>query len=119
MLSRRSLFKVAASGAGAMAATCVTDSADARAIKPMPDKALGLLFDGTLCIGCRACIFACKQANGMPPERTALDNGDYWDAPLDISGKTLNIIKCYRSGSGIHKDQIEDGYAFTKMSCMH
>lgn len=55
----------------------------------------------------------------MPPERTALAAGDYWDAPLDLSGKTLNIIKAYRDGDGSHKDQVENGFAFTKMSCMH
>jgi Fe-S-cluster-containing dehydrogenase component len=85
----------------------------------MPEKALGLLYDGTLCIGCRACIPACKEANGMPPERTALAAGNYWDAPLDLSGKTLNVIKAYRDGAGLHKDQVTDGFAFTKVSCMH
>ena len=55
----------------------------------------------------------------MPPEHTALAIGDYWDAPLDISGKTLNVIKAYRDGTGLHKDQIRDGFAFTKTSCMH
>jgi Fe-S-cluster-containing dehydrogenase component len=47
----------------------------------MPDGAVGLLFDGTLCIGCRACMSACKEANDLPAERTELAIGDYWDAP--------------------------------------
>jgi Fe-S-cluster-containing dehydrogenase component len=117
MLTRRSMLKVVAGGAGAVAAAPL--AAEARPARPMSDKALGLLYDGTLCIGCRACISACKDANGMPPERTALAIGNYWDAPLDISGKTLTVIKAYRDGAGTHKDQVKDGFAFTKVSCMH
>ena len=119
MLTRREWLRGAAGSAGAAALVTVTTDADAREAQPMPEDALGLLFDGTLCIGCRACIAACKQANGMPPERTALEAGNYWDAPLDLSGKTLNVIKCYRDGAGTRKDEVRDGYAFTKSSCMH
>jgi Fe-S-cluster-containing dehydrogenase component len=119
MLNRRGLLKVAAGCAGAAAVTPLAGDAEARGNATMPPEALGLLYDGTLCIGCRACIAACKEANGMPPERTALEIGDYWDAPLDISGKTLNVIKAYRDGAGDHKDQVKDGFAFTKQSCMH
>jgi Fe-S-cluster-containing dehydrogenase component len=119
MLTRRSLLKTLASGAGAVAVTSRGGDAAARGNKQMPEKALGLLYDGTLCIGCRACMPACKAANGMPPERTELAIGNLWDAPLDISGKTLNVIKAYRNGEGMHKDQAENGFAFTKMSCMH
>jgi Fe-S-cluster-containing dehydrogenase component len=119
MLTRRSLLKGLATGAGALATTPLARTAEARGNRAMPDKALGLLYDGTLCIGCRACIPACKEANDMPPERTALAIGDYWDAPLDISGRTLNVIKCYRDGDATHKDQVKDGFAFTKVSCMH
>jgi len=119
MLTRRTLLKVVAGGAGAAAATSVAGTAHARGNHGMPEKALGLLYDGTLCIGCRACISACKSANDMPAEHTALAIGDYWDAPLDISGKTLNVIKCWKSGTGTHKDQVENGFAFTKVSCMH
>jgi Fe-S-cluster-containing dehydrogenase component len=119
MLTRREILTGIASGAGALAVTSVATPADARGKKEMPEKALGLLYDGTLCIGCRACIPACKEANGMPPERTELGIGNFWDAPLDISGKTLNVIKCYRDGAGTHKDAVIDGFAFTKVSCMH
>jgi Fe-S-cluster-containing dehydrogenase component len=118
MFTRRVLLKAGATTAG-LAASAPAFDAEAREKKAMPEKALGLLYDGTLCIGCRACIAACKEANGMPPERTRFSSGDYWDAPLDISGKTLNVIKAYRDGTGLHKDQVKDGYAFTKYSCMH
>jgi Fe-S-cluster-containing dehydrogenase component len=114
--NRRKFFKVAA--AGAAAATCA-GSAQARGNHPMPPDAVGLLYDGTLCIGCKACISACKEANGMPPDHEGMSGEPLWDAPLDINGKTLNIIKAYRDGSGEHKDQEKDGYAFTKYSCMH
>jgi Fe-S-cluster-containing dehydrogenase component len=97
-----------ASGAGAIAATSVASTAEARARHAVPENGLGLLYDGTLCIGCRACIPACKAANDMPAEHTELANGDYWDAPLDISGKTLTVIKAYRDGGGTHKDQVKE-----------
>ncbi|TMQ12133.1 MAG: hydrogenase 2 operon protein HybA [Deltaproteobacteria bacterium] len=119
MLNRRTLLKGLAGGAGAVAASSIAAPAEARGNHTMPEHALGLLYDGTLCIGCRACIPACKEANGMPAERTELAAGNYWDAPLDISGKTLNVIKAYRDGAGSHKDQVVDGFAFTKVSCMH
>jgi len=78
MLTRRTLLKGLAGGAGAAAVATLAPDAEARGPKPMPEKALGLLYDGTLCIGCRACIPACKAANGMPPDRTELAIGDLW-----------------------------------------
>ena len=83
----------------------------------MPDEALGLLYDSTLCIGCKACVSACKEANDMPPEFSTEDH--LWDTPLDISGKTLNVIKVYQNGTAENKDSEEDGFAFMKVSCLH
>lgn len=119
MLTRREMLRGTVATASVAAVITAEGEAEAREAKPMPDEALGLLFDGTLCIGCRACISACKDVNKMPADRTELEAGNYWEAPLDISGKTLNVIKCYREGSGLHKDEVKDGYAFTKVSCMH
>jgi Fe-S-cluster-containing dehydrogenase component len=122
-MDRRDFFKLAAKTA-AFSAAAASSTAHARAPKQLPEEALGLLYDGTLCIGCRACIPACKEANGMPAEHTPLvgQNGkvsDCWDAPLDLSGSTLNVIKAYRDGEGLAKDEVKDGYAFTKHSCFH
>ena len=70
----------------------------------------GLLYDATLCVGCKTCVAACKQANDNPAEFSTVDQ--LWDTPLDTSGKTFNLIKMYRSGTMETKDAEENGYAF-------
>jgi Fe-S-cluster-containing dehydrogenase component len=119
-LDRRQFLKAAAAGG---AAACAA-SAQARGNKTIPPDAVGLLFDGTICIGCRACMTACKRENGMPTEFNELEQtpgvqAAVWDAPLDISGKTLNVIKVYRDGNGERRNEEVDGFAFTKLSCYH
>jgi len=118
-LSRRNFLKGAAAG-GAAAATCAavaTVPAEARENKAMPPKAVGLLYDSTLCVGCKACVVACRDANGMHPEFSTEEK--LWDTPLDLSGYTLNVIKMYEEGTSDHKDQEKNGFAFIKKSCMH
>lgn len=81
-----------------------------------PPSAKGILYDATLCIGCQSCMVACKKANNMPEERTAPPG--VWDDPIDLSARTLNIIKKYQHGDGEVKDTPE-GYSFVKRHCMH
>ncbi len=114
-MDRRDFFKLSLAGGAALAA----GPALAREDKVIPTEALGLLYDSTLCIGCKACVAACKEANDMPPEFLPDSGQPYWDMPLDLSGKTLNVIKVYQNGKMEHKDQVQDGYAFIKKSCMH
>ena len=113
-ISRRDFLKGALAGSTLLAAGA---PAEARENKAMPGEALGLLYDSTLCIGCKACVSACKEVNGMPPEFSTEDH--LWDTPLDISGKTLNVIKVYKDGNGETKDSEKDGFAFMKVSCLH
>ena len=115
-MDRRQFLKGMLAG-GAVAATVTPTVAEARDNLTMPPKAMGLLYDSTLCIGCKACVAACKESNGLPPEFST--NEQLWDTPADISGKTKNIIKMYKDGTGDHKDQEQDGYAFMKHSCLH
>jgi len=118
MSDRRDFLKgcVAAGGAAVVAATVATPAV-ARETKQRPPEALGLLYDAALCVGCKACVAACKQANDNPPEFSTPDQ--LWDTPLDTSGHTFNLIKMYRSGTMETKDAAENGYAFMKTSCMH
>jgi Fe-S-cluster-containing dehydrogenase component len=122
-LSRRRFLQGAA--AGAAAATLPAAEASAfgpREPKQLPKNAVGMLYDSTLCIGCRACVTACKAANGMPAEQPAHLAGwneGTWDTAEDLSGQTLNVIRVYQDGSMQRKDRETDGYAFVKRHCLH
>ena len=103
-ISRRDLLKGAVV-AGAAAAVPAT--AEARHhVEPLPE-AVGMLFDATLCVGCRACMTKCKEVNELPPDRTP--DGQY-DAPADLNGNTQNLIKAFANG---------DTQVYMKQQCMH
>ena len=122
-LSRRRFLQGAAAGAAAV--TVPPSSAEAfgpREAKTLPPNAVGMLYDSTLCIGCRACVVACKSANDMPVEQPAHHcgwNEGTWDTAEDLSGKTLNVIRVYQDGTKEEKDRETDGYAFVKRHCLH
>ncbi len=105
-ISRRDLLKGAAV-AGAAAA--LPGEAQARAARPARPHAVGMLFDSTLCVGCRACQQACKVANDLPPDVSHAEGGVY-DAPVDLNGSTKNVIKLLSGG-----EQTQ----FMKQQCMH
>ncbi len=82
----------------------------------LPD-AVGILYDATLCIGCKACMVGCRKANNLPAE--TIGSHKLWDNPTELSDKTCNIIKKYVSGTGEFKDRATNGYSFIKRHCMH
>jgi Fe-S-cluster-containing dehydrogenase component len=106
-IKRRDFLKTAA-GSSLLLAAGTSTAWGASAQDELPPKALGILYDSNLCIGCQACMTACKRANDMPAEHSGPNS--IWDNPLDLSAKTLNIIKMYTSG---------EEQAFVKRQCMH
>lgn len=105
-VGRRSALKALAT-TGAVAAGAVAPLKAARAKpEPSPD-AIGMLYDTTLCIGCKACVTACYQANGLEPRR---DADGLHQAPVTLDSRTKNIIKLYRE---------EPFESFVKAQCMH
>jgi Fe-S-cluster-containing dehydrogenase component len=119
MTSRRNFLKgaLAATGSVAAAVAAVPGTALARDTHTVPADGLGLLYDATLCVGCKACVAACKESNHNPPEFNTVDH--LWDTPLDTTGHTFNLIKMYRNGTMETKDAETNGYSFMKVSCMH
>lgn len=123
--SRRQFLRRAAGGVAAAATTAANPASafiSRRENLPMPPQAVGMLYDSTLCIGCRACVDACKTANDMPVEQPAVLadwNAGTWDTAEDLSGKTLNVIRVYTDGTKEQKDREQDGYAFMKRHCLH
>jgi Fe-S-cluster-containing dehydrogenase component len=101
-MDRRTLLKgAAAAGAGAAVSAATSAEASSTRLEAPPD-AVGMLYDATRCIGCQACVTACKSANNLP--------GNLYDPPKDLDGDTKNIIKLYEG----------DGeYSYMKQQCMH
>jgi len=106
-ITRRTALKTfAAAGA---AATVAPGIAEARVVrKPSPDD-YGLLVDSVRCIGCRACVTRCREANGKAPDVQKVE-GVAYDAPVDLNAQTLTVIKRFQEG----KDE-----GFVKAQCMH
>ena len=107
-VDRRFLIKsIAAAGAAAAAG----GTAQARVRPKAPADALGLLYDTTRCIGCKACVVACREANNKKPD-TSNAPGRLWDMPMDLNGQTLTLIKLYKSADGRE-------HSHFKAQCMH
>ena len=110
-VSRRTILKgIVAAGAAAAAGASVPKAVSAaREPKKAPADAVGMLYDATKCIGCKTCVQRCKEANKLPPDTQMM--GGIYDAPIDLNGKTKNIIKLYKG---------EDGkQSYMKRQCMH
>jgi Fe-S-cluster-containing dehydrogenase component len=104
-IKRRTALKgLLVAGATAAGAT----PARAAVARAVPADAVGLLIDTTLCIGCKACVSACREANELEPD-PGFEPGLY-HGPLDLSARAKTVIKLYEEG---------DTHAFVKMQCMH
>jgi Fe-S-cluster-containing dehydrogenase component len=84
--------------------------AQARQRRSAEAASVGMLYDSTLCIGCRTCVTKCKEANKLPVDRRTVHGAPY-DAPSDLNGDTKNIIKLAAAADG--------KTAFMKAQCMH
>jgi len=94
--------------AGTLVAPAAAEEHPAHPVAP-PD-AVSMLYDNTICTGCRACMMACNDANGLPSD--TLLSGGLWDTPTGLNSKTKNIIQCYEEPNGA-------GFAYVKRQCMH
>jgi Fe-S-cluster-containing dehydrogenase component len=104
-ISRRNTLKVLGAGAALAAAR----PAAARVAKASKADDVGMLYDSTRCIGCRACVTRCKDANGLPPDAVRVGGADY-DAPVDLNATTKTVVKLW---------QREGESAYVKTQCMH
>ena len=103
---RRSLLKgiAAAAALGAVPAT-----SEARERRKAPADAVGLLYDSTKCIGCKACVVRCKERAGLAADTDGFGEGLY-DAPEGLNQYTRTVIQLYKEGNEA---------AYVKKQCMH
>jgi Fe-S-cluster-containing dehydrogenase component len=104
---RRSFLK-GVLGAGAAAAASAVPVSASEAPREAPEDAVGLLYDTTLCIGCKTCVVACREANDLDPDTS---NDPLHDAPTALNAQTKNIIKLYKDDDGRR--------SYMKQQCMH
>jgi len=112
-ISRRSALKLLAGAAGGLACAALAPPAPAVAAADKAADAAGndgMLYDATRCIGCKACMVACNEANDLAPDVGASEQR--WQMPLDLNEHTKNIIKLY-------SDDATGGFSFVKRQCMH
>ena len=91
--------------------------AEARDNKTVPENAIGLLYNSTLCIGCKACMSACKTTNELPLD----DNLGGW--PLGHAARAVrqdlhrhqDVPRRHQHQQG----QVKDGFAHIKRQCLH
>lgn len=112
--NRRDILKALVGGSAAVAVASTTVAATgARGAdskyEPVPD-AVGLMYDATKCIGCRACMPACQNENGLTPDTG--ESGGLYMQPNTLNARTKNLIKLYTSADGTEK-------SFMKQQCMH
>lgn len=109
--SRRGFLKTI----GMAGAACLTGAGVVSASTGESSTAIAMLYDATKCVGCKACMAACKQTNkdtgNLSFERKLTDEDGLWDAPRDLSGDTRTIIKLYKES--------DTKWSYVKHSCMH
>src|SRR4051812_17247774 len=108
-ITRRAALKTMIAGGAAVAGVATGTKTTSAAVLPTPPAdAVGLLYDATLCIGCKTCVVACQDANGLPRDTAGIDYK--YDAPVALNAKAKNVIKLYKG---------EEGESFMKAQCMH
>jgi Fe-S-cluster-containing dehydrogenase component len=110
MIDRRSLLTIAGAGAVGLAAAQVGHAVNSEPPVQPPQDAVGLLYDTTLCVGCKACVAACSRANNLIP--ASGQSGGLYQEPVALDAHTKNIIKLYKSSDGRQ-------WSFMKQQCMH
>lgn len=121
-IERRDFFKILSVGAVAASGVKPLQARDWQFTGRLP-KAPALLYDSTLCIGCKACEVGCKKSNNLDADHSDLEKHfgvkGTWDSAADLDTNSWLKIKLYKDGSGAVKDREKDGFAFMRSACMH
>lgn len=107
-ISRRRLLGFVGGCVGATAAG-VALATPRKTAEAAPD-AIGMLYDATKCIGCKACVAECTRINGMEPDTESSEG--LWSMPRALNTRTKNVIQLYEAEDG-------SDWSFVKRQCMH
>jgi len=77
-----------------------------------PDR-LGMITDLTLCIGCRLCEKACKEAHDLPPHEKPLEDKSVFDKIRRPDDKFLTVVNQFTDTDN------EEEPVYCKVQCNH
>ena len=122
-VNRRGFFRIGGRLAGALAVGGVllarTRSAVARVVtgRGTVDAASAgqraILFDATLCVGCRSCELACAEANALGRESDGVFEGRPWEDARALAPDVFTYVTSHRMGLN------GSSVAFGRVQCMH
>lgn len=109
--TRRDFMKLSSVAIGALATAGLAEAAD----HPHLDEArMGVLVDLTLCIGCRRCEWACKEANGLPHGPLhECDDQSVFETRRRPTPESFTVVNREPGGAG------GKGPIHLKVQCMH
>ncbi|NOZ02419.1 MAG: twin-arginine translocation signal domain-containing protein, partial [Deltaproteobacteria bacterium] len=93
-ISRRKFLSGLAAGAGTLASSAAGASSTHK-FDGYPGR-YGMLFDSTLCVGCRSCEQACKEVNELPPlsEKDRADQSVF-ETTRRVTPDSLTVVNRY------------------------
>ncbi len=114
-ISRRGFLKLAvgAGAAGAAVAAGVPGEAEAAHEFHGREDRLGVLYDSSLCIGCRSCEAACNEVNELPKQAEPFDDTSVFDQKRRNDHSRFTVVNLYKKGETGSVD------TFVKTQCMH
>ncbi len=121
-VDRRDFFKILSAGVVSATSLNTAFSAEVNRYRRSPDT-VGILYDATVCIGCKACEVGCKKANDLPVEHSPIETyagvSGTWDSSLDTSVNSFIRIKAIKTGDKPRRNDPEGGFSFMRTACMH
>ncbi len=108
--SRRKFLKYAAALGGS---ACLGGKVQAAGEKIDAGEYSGMLYDATLCIGCRMCEMACNEENGLPEPEVGFDEESVLEKERKTDEVTYAVINRYEA------PEVEEGVVHRRLQCMH
>lgn len=111
-ISRRRFLKWAGAANVTLVAGRTANAASAKQFSGYPDTN-GVLFDNTLCIGCRKCEKGCSEVNDLPELEKPFDDLSVLDEKRRTSNASFTVVNRYQS------DDNSGESVFRKIQCNH
>ncbi len=79
----------------------------------------GILFDSTLCVGCRSCEAACNRVNNLPPPDRPFTDLTVLEKQRRTDEKSYTVVNRYEVENSTREGPVTRTTVFRKIQCNH